>query len=40
MWNEITYSFPKFNGIGYVTSPYTLLGMWLLIHDQIKVNPS
>ena len=26
-------------GYGYVISTHTLLGMWLLIHDGIKVEP-
>ena len=26
-------------GSGYVISSHTLLGMWFLIHDVIKVNP-
>ena len=34
--DEITYSFPNFNGA--VISSHTLLGMWLLAHAGIKVH--
>ena len=44
MCDEITYSFPNFNGAAVevcewmVILSYTLWGMWLLIHAGIKVN--
>ena len=43
VWDEITHSFPNFNGAagtlghGYVILYHTFLGMCLLIHDGIKV---
>ena len=46
MWDEITYPFPNLKvqlvkfGNWYVIFSYTLLGMWLLIHAGIKVDPS
>ena len=45
MWIEITYPFPNFNGCTVETSEWiskfthTLLGMWLLVHVGIEVNP-
>ena len=44
MWDEITYPFPNFNCRtvdvwDWIISYHTLLGMWLLIHAQIKANP-
>ena len=38
VWDEITYPFLKFRN-GFVISPHTLLGTWLLIHAGIKVKP-
>ena len=37
-WNKISYQFLKF-GNGWVISAHTFLGMWLLLHAGIKVNP-
>ena len=45
IWDEITDLYSNFNGAtvevwnGKVISSHTLLGMWLLIHAGIKVNP-
>ena len=41
MWDEIIYPFPMLLefGNGYVNSYQTLLGVWLLIHGGIEVNP-
>ena len=50
-WDKITYTFPNFNSAaarhhqvlkfedGWVVSFHILLGVWLLIHAGIKVNP-
>ena len=46
MWDEIIYPFPSLNGFvplkfgnGYVISSHTALGMWLLVHAGIRINP-
>ena len=45
VWDEITYPFPNLNGTAVEVSEWisnTILhpmGMWLLIHDGINVNP-
>ena len=45
VWDEITYLIAKFNGPPVkfenrlVISSHTSVGMWLLIHAWIKVNP-
>ena len=45
MWGEITYPFPNFNGYTvevweWISNlSHVLLGMWLLIHAEIKVKP-
>ena len=38
MWDEITHPFHPLK-FGYVISSHTLLGMWLLIPDEIEINP-
>ena len=44
VWHEIAYPVPNFNRctveiFGKVISPHTLTGMWLFIHDGVKVKP-
>ena len=40
MWDEITYLFPNFEVRAWINnSSHTLLGIWLLIHSVIEVNP-
>ena len=42
MWDKITYPLPNFNSATEVWNGYfshTYLGMWLVIHGEIKVNP-
>ena len=45
MWYEYTYPFQNFNGVVVAVWEWVIipshisLGMWFLIHAEIKVNP-